>query len=321
MTILSYPGTARSVAARAVRRARAVAMVVAVMLLATLILGAGTAPAHAASRVDVSENPRADGSTTVTLQGSGFQYQPNAPGGVYIFFGAVSDPGTNAWAPSQGGQSGSTFSYASTSGTQLLAAFEGGSSAESANAVIRPDGTWTATMTIPGARFAASFGDPHSGAAQTGSEIDCLQVMCGIITIGEHGAWNANNESFTPVSFVTGSGEVVQGSAAPSFDDDATIVDVPASGTEEQTVTDEQPADDTADAVETTVETAAAPVAEPEDQTMTYVVFAVLGVAVLALIAAIVFFFVRRAKERSAAMASVDSSAAAETSTPTEGQA
>lgn len=266
------------------------------LLVAAALLAGGAQPAEAAaSRVDVSTTPAADGSTVVTLSGSGFQYQPNAPGGVYVFFGTVADPTTNAWAPSQGGKSGDSFVYSAAGGSQLLVAFSGGSSADSANAQIGADGTWTAKMTIPGSTFSAVFGDPHSGNSHTAGQVDCLQVMCGIITIGAHGLWNANNESFTPVSFVTASGEVKAGSAAPSFDDDATVVDVPgAEATAAPTAAAETPA---TDAVETGAPAADAAAEQPAPVT-TYIVFGVLAAAVLVLIAAVAVSIVRRRRDR-----------------------
>lgn len=177
----------------------------ALMLLGVLVALApialpGTA-AHAAGTVVVSPEPSAEGETRVTLSGSGFQYVPNAPGGIYVFFGVVSDPASNAWAPTQGGATGVTYSYASTEGAILLVAFEGGSSASEANAVIDASGSWSAELTIPGSSFALSSGNPHDGSAEEGQTIDCLQQTCGIITIGAHGNANANNESFTPVVF------------------------------------------------------------------------------------------------------------------------
>ncbi|WP_201026566.1 hypothetical protein, partial [Priestia megaterium] len=155
----------------------------------------------------------------MTLSGSGFQYQPNAPGGVYVFFGAVSDPAGGSWSPSQGGKSGQSFAYASTGGSQLLIAFEGGDSAEAANGMIRPDGTWSAQMTIPGSTFEATSGNPHAGQSAAGETIDCTVVQCGIITIGAHGMWNANNESFTPISF---GGNPTGGFQAPAGSADTT---------------------------------------------------------------------------------------------------
>ena len=279
----------------------------AVAVAALTVLGAlslSASPAHAAARVDVSTTPSADGSTTVTLSGSGFQYQPNAPGGIYVFFGAVSDPTTNAWAPSQGGKSGSTFSYASTSGSQLLIGFAGGASADSSNSMIDSSGRWSASMTIPGAKFPGSSGDPHSGNAQTGSEINCLRVQCGIITIGAHGSFNANNESFTPVGFVTSDGSVKSGTGAQSFTDDATVLEVPQAdaGAQPEAETPEAAADpETADAGEGPLVDEgdqAAPLVEEAAATdsMTWWVLGVLGFAVLALIAALTLVIVKRVR-------------------------
>ncbi len=283
---------------------RTIAAVLAVLLGIAVMIGVGSSPAHAASRVDVSTTPNADGATTVTLTGTGFQYQPNAPGGIYVFFGIVSDPATNAWAPSQGGASGSTYSYASTRGSQLLVAFEGGSSASASNATIRSDGTWTATMTIPGSRFTATFGDPHSGSVSQSSQVDCLQLICGIITIGAHGRWNANNESFTPVGFRTGSGEVVSGTERPSFTDEATVVDIPSA--------EEAPGEEAHEAsAEPPIEQSAAPLAEADagagaGSGTTYLVFGVLGLAVLALLAAVIVFVARRGKGRASPSSAQD---------------
>ena len=283
---------------------RGLALIVLAVLAAAIAAAAIAGPAQAAGRVDVSQAPNADGSTTVTVSGSGFQYLPNAQGGIYIFFGAVSDPATNAWAPSQGGKSGSTFGYANTPGSTLLAAFEGGSSASEANAVIDASGSWSAQMTIPGSSFASSYGNPHAGGSQTGSTIDCLQVQCGIITIGAHGMVNANNESFTPVGFVTASGAIASGTAAQSFTDDATVLELPGAEAPAADAAGDGAAEAEAPAgtgsTAAGVEPAADPIgeAEPGGFDTTVLVLAVLGVAVLALIAAVVVVLIRRARPR-----------------------
>lgn len=176
-------------------------LAVGAVLLGALLPALPAPAAHAAGTVVVAPEPSADGPSTVTVSGSGFQYVPNAPGGIYVFFGVVSDPASTAWAPSQGGASGTTYSYASTEGAIRLVAFAGGSSATDANAVIDANGDWTAEMTIPGSTFIRSSGNPHDGSAAEGETVDCLQQVCGIITIGAHGNVNANNESFTPVVF------------------------------------------------------------------------------------------------------------------------
>ena len=278
-------------------------------MLGMAVLGANAA--HAAGRVDVSPAPNADGSTTVTLSGSGFQYVPNAPGGIYVTFGVVQDPTTNSWAPSQGGRSGSTFGYASTGGATLLVAFAGGSSAGESNAVIDENGNWTAQMTIPGARFPSSSGNPHAGQAQEGAEIDCLTVQCGIITFGAHGMVNANNESFTPVSFATADGELVSGSGGQSFTDEATQLEIPANGEagEDGAAKTDATTGEQADAQQHAGAAAAATPAAPAQAetadasglSSSALVLGVLGFALLVLIGAVVYAIVRRSRGAKAA--------------------
>ncbi|MFE5290615.1 hypothetical protein ACFQ8T_00420 [Isoptericola sp. NPDC056618] len=181
-------------------------------LLLTVALGAGTlvatAPtAQAAARVSVSgldgaARAAADGPTTLTLHGSGFQSVKNAFGGVYVLFGWVSDPSGGSWRPSAGGATGETLRYvpdseaADNAGYQRFVAFPGSSTAAEANGgTIASDGSWSATLVVPGARFQTV---DRSGSAV---DVDCTQVRCGVITIGAHGVANAANESFTPVSF------------------------------------------------------------------------------------------------------------------------
>lgn len=274
-------------APRPLRGLRVGAMMALALLVSALVLLIPSHPAHAASRVDVAPAPNANGETTVTLSGSGFQYLPNAPGGVYVFFGAVVDPSTNSWAPSQGGKSGQTFSYASTGGSQLLVGFAGGSSAEASNSLIDASGSWTAQMTIPGSSFVSTSGDPHSGSAQTGATIDCMRVQCGIITIGAHGMVNANNESFTPISFVTSDGSLQSGTGGQSFTDDATVLDIPVGEGEEP---EEPVAAGGGERTATNAET------DDEGFDSTWIVIGVLGVALAVLVAAIVVVAVKRGR-------------------------
>src|SRR5699024_11491703 len=56
-------------------------------------------------------------------------------------------------------------------------------------------GRWCTHRAVPGAPFESRARD---GSV---SEVDCLEVTCGIITVGAHGVANARNESFTPVVF------------------------------------------------------------------------------------------------------------------------
>lgn len=135
--------------------------------------------------------------TALTLRGSGFQSVPNGHGGVYVFFGTVN----GTWRPSKGGQSGSNYLYVPDSeakknqGYQRYLAFPGSDTVDSAQGIVAANGSWSTTITVPGARFNAV--DRQGQAAQ----VNCLKVTCGIITLGAHGVKNANNETFTPVTF------------------------------------------------------------------------------------------------------------------------
>ena len=287
-----------------------VAAAILTALLALFGLALTPAPAHAAGRVDVSPAPSADGETTVTLSGSGFQYLPNAPGGIYVSFGVVQDPQTNSWAPSQGGKSGETFGYAATSGATILVSFAGGSSADAANALIEADGTWTAQMRIPGSSFPSISGNPHAGEAAEGATIDCLQVQCGVITFGAHGMVNAHNESFTPVSFMTAEGTLASGTAGQSFvdggvapgastvtDDAATSVEVPGSGGAAPSGSTPSSEPKPADApVAAAAPQTAQPAPEASGLSSSALVVGVLAFAVAALLGAVVFALVRRAR-------------------------
>ncbi|PUB24961.1 hypothetical protein C8K30_108218 [Promicromonospora sp. AC04] len=175
----------------------AIPLIALVIVVALALLGPVLA-AHAAAKVTVSGQPDPDGATTVRVSGSGFQSIPKAFGGIYVFFGWVSDPSGGSWAPSRGGVSGDTYRYvpdaetAQNAGYQRFVAFPGSSTEAEANGgTIASNGTWSTDLVVPGARFEAA----------DGTAVDCTAVQCGIITIGAHGVRNANNESFTPVTF------------------------------------------------------------------------------------------------------------------------
>lgn len=203
----------------------AISLVALVVVVALALLGPALT-AHAAARVAVSGQPDAGSASTVRISGSGFQSVPKAFGGVYVFFGWVSDPSGGSWAPSRGGVSGDTYRYvpdaetAQNAGYQRFVAFPGSSTEAEANGgTIAANGTWSTDLVIPGARFEAA----------DGGTVDCTTVQCGIITIGAHGVRNANNETFTPVTFAgagsgSGSGSGTGtggGSGAGSAQDDA----------------------------------------------------------------------------------------------------
>ncbi|WP_265521883.1 hypothetical protein [Oerskovia flava] len=175
----------------------------------TLVWGSVTAaPAAAAARVIVTNDrgtAQADTAyaTTVSVSGSGFQSVTGAFGGIYVFFGWVSDPSGGSWAPSRGGTVGADYRYvpdsehADNQGFQRFVAFPGSETGYAANGgEIAADGTWSTRLVIPGPTFQAL---DRAGKATT---VDCREVQCGVITFGAHGVRNATNETFTPVEFV-----------------------------------------------------------------------------------------------------------------------
>lgn len=181
----------------------------AVAVLATALLPGTVQPAEAAGRVTVESatgGATADPefATTVTVTGSGFQSITGGFGGVYVLFGWVADG--SSWRPSNGGQVGEDYRYVPDSeskdnqGFQRFVAFPGSETEDAANAVMAADGSWSVEMVVPGATFESQ---DRSGAV---SSVDCLEVTCGIITIGAHGVKNANNETFTPLDFTTSTG-------------------------------------------------------------------------------------------------------------------
>lgn len=164
-------------------------------------------PAAAAPQVVVTgEGGQAvaapDAPTSVQVSGTGFQSVPGGFGGVYVLFGWVDPASGDGWRPSAGGVSGTQYRYAvdvqgqENAGYQRFVAFPGSTTAVEANGgVLAEDGSWSTDLTIPGATLAAL--DADGGTV----EVDCRVVTCGVITIGAHGVANANNESFTPVTF------------------------------------------------------------------------------------------------------------------------
>ncbi|MGA1836126.1 hypothetical protein VD659_04260 [Herbiconiux sp. 11R-BC] len=187
-------------------RAAAAALVATALFSGAATL-AGPAPAaHAAGSVTVTVTGQpelvgvADANylTDVTVTGRGFQSIPSGFGGIYVFFGWVEG---GAWAPSQGGATGSSYRYvyddeANPVGYQLFVSFPGSSTESSANGgEVSADGSWSGQLKIPGSSFESY---DRNGDVTT---VDCLQVQCGIITIGAHGVVNPSNESFTPISF------------------------------------------------------------------------------------------------------------------------
>lgn len=187
--------------------ARIAAMVIAVALasIGMVAMPLGGQPAWAAaavSVVDASGGTTADPefATPVTVSGSGFQSIQGGFGGVYALFGWVDDP-SGSWKPSNGGLVGDNYRYVpdqeskDNAGFQRFISFPGSETESAANGLIAADGSWTVDMVIP----AGSFDSQDRSGAVT--SVDCLEVQCGVITIGAHGVKNANNETFTPVTF------------------------------------------------------------------------------------------------------------------------
>jgi hypothetical protein len=171
-------------------------------LCAAVLLTVLTAAPAQAAGASVSISPSTadpDYATVVKLSGSGFQSVSKGYGGIYVLFGWVAD---GNWQPSKGGSAGATYRYVQdketkdNKGFQRFVSFPGGDTASAANGgELAANGTWSTQLVIPGARFKA---------ADRGGNIvnvDCLKVRCGLITVGAHGVVNANNETFTPVTF------------------------------------------------------------------------------------------------------------------------
>jgi hypothetical protein len=211
--------------------ARLVAAAVALAVTAAAAIMGLAAPAEAAGRVAVANQNGAavidaTYATTLTLSGSGFQSIQGGHGGIYVFFGTVS----GTWKPTEGGQTGRDYFYvpdsenADNQGFQKFVAFPGSDTGAAANGgTIAADGTWSTTVTVPGATFQSV---DRSGAVK---EVDCTQVQCGIITIGAHGVTNGTNETFTPVEVGDLYGGQPPADAAPSAVEAPTVT--PQTGT------------------------------------------------------------------------------------------
>lgn len=184
-------------------RTRILIAVAAILAPSVTVVALTAAPAQSAARVAVSNgqgSAAADPTyaTQLTLRGNGFQSIKGGHGGIYVFFGTI----RGTWKPSQGGQTGTNYLYVPDSesknnqGFQRFVAFPGSDTGGAANGgEIKADGTWSTTVTVPGATFNAV---DRTGKA---TKVDCRTATCGIITIGAHGVKNPANETFTEVSF------------------------------------------------------------------------------------------------------------------------
>lgn len=186
---------------------RTIVAIAGVLVMTGAALG-GAPPAWAAAGVAVSgpdgtATVSAEYATEVTVSGSGFQAIQGGFGGIYVLFGWVDDSAGGTWKPSQGGTVGADYRYvpdteaADNAGFQRFIAFAGSQTETSANGVLAADGSWSISMVIPGATFQSQ------DRAGDITEVDCRSVTCGVITIGAHGVKNANNETFTPLTFAS----------------------------------------------------------------------------------------------------------------------
>lgn len=178
-------------------------------LVCTAVVAIGAAPAHADSRVSVTNDRGGDQAdltyrTELTVRGSGFQVVQGGFGGVYVMFGWVKDPRGGSWKPSRGGLTGQDYRYipdaedaADNQGYLRYVAFPGSSTATEAADVLSPSGGFSLRLTVPGPVFQSVDRDGQV------AEVDCREVTCGIITIGAHGVKSPANETFTPVTFGT----------------------------------------------------------------------------------------------------------------------
>lgn len=295
-------------------------------LAAGLTLGGLTgnpAPAFAAGAVQVSVEGAPEQAfvadpvyqTQLRLNGSGFQSIKNGFGGIYVLFGWVDGAG---WAPSSGGVTGENYMYVPDDevnpvGYANFVTFPGSSTSYAANGgEVAADGSWSAVATIPGAKFTSvdRAGNP--------SEVDCLQVQCGIITVGAHGVVNANNETFTPITFQD------LGAAPGQAPAEAPPIPVPTPGTGQMPATTEgatpspTPTSTTTEITEERVETVRVEDGSSgnNDQLMTILTWAILGVGVLAVGSIAFLVWAVLSGRRKAAAATLAGAAAAQPEEP-----
>jgi|GEM_PF-4024214 len=140
--------------------------------------------------VTPGEQLRVNGTTSITVEGHG--YDPSAP--IYVGLGTMKnfDEPEN-WRRSNGGTSGpvglADYSY----GAPRFIGAHGTTDGSVADAEMTADGSWSFTMTVPGAAVQSFFGDT----------IACDTLQCGFFSFGAHGQVKAANEAFVPVYFGT----------------------------------------------------------------------------------------------------------------------
>jgi hypothetical protein len=228
----------RGVRARLLSGTAALAVVATSALVPVAIVVAAPAASGQTCGNQVNVAPRISpdrttiGSTetaTVTVTGSSYLL-PNHVcgtdvfGGVYLFFGWVKPGGQ--WGPSwrsstsATGLFGQTYSYPGEGGgaetrddgtgvVRLISFTEGGESGTATDFHMDAAGNWQSSLVVRGSTY--TFKDIATGNTQS---VDCLQVQCGVFTIGAHGKASRTNEQFSPINFTTGGGAVVVPPAA-----------------------------------------------------------------------------------------------------------
>lgn len=173
----------------------------------------------------------ADAVTDITVTGTSYLRPPLAPGqvafgGVYVFFGWVSDP--SHFGPSvrnsdsNDGTFGVTYAYPGsggdastrddgTGGIRLVSFTPGGESGAATDYHMDDAGNWTTTLRVYGSTFTSTV--PTTGETLT---FDCTVVQCGVLTIGAHGIASSTNERFFPLTF-TASAIAPPATSAPAL--------------------------------------------------------------------------------------------------------
>lgn len=309
------PGnTARDTARDGVRTRRSARAVVGVLAALT---AAGTSlalagPAAAESQVSITDDAGASvtevvAGSVVHVAGTGFQSVPGGAGGIYLTFGWVDDAAGGTWRPTAGGATGADYLYApdvegaENKGFQRYVAFPGSGTAAAANGgVIAEDGTWATDLTIPAEQFEAldRAGNP--------APVDCAQVQCGFITVGAHGVKNANNETFTPVTFVAAAATTPEPAPTDAATDATTDATTDAATAPASDATDDAEAGDVA----------ATPISAPMDPAdddsaqRTFIVSLIGGLVTIGLLIAVGIVRAKRRRRAEDAAAAADQRAA-----------
>ncbi len=215
------------------RRRGVAALVAGVLTLALSGVGAtaGAAPAQQCGNTQASPALTVDratldsaATTTINVVGTNYLVPPHACGnqvfgGIYVFFGWVQPGGQ--WGPSHRSETtpqglfGTSYSYPGEGGgaetrddgtgtIRLVSFTAGGESGDSTPYHMDSNGNWATTLVVRGSTY--SFTNIMTGAQ---ASVDCLQVQCGVFTIGGHGKSSATNELFTPINFTVAGGAPV----------------------------------------------------------------------------------------------------------------